>query len=87
MDALPWAEVVTVVDDRGQSQDLKRPTYTPIGLSVPAGRYRVTFKGPTQVVREVIVDVPPGGRQSAFTEFVKVDADEYFRTQGWQETR
>jgi hypothetical protein len=44
LDALPWAEVVSIVDDKGTAQPLPANAYTPLSLSLAVGEYDVTLR-------------------------------------------
>jgi len=46
LDAVPWAEVVEIVDAEGQTMPLPDDSFTPLHLSLPEGRYRVSLRRP-----------------------------------------
>ncbi len=82
IDALPWAEVVSVVDASGNKIDIGARAVTPLVLQVAPGQYELTLRnGVTRTVR-VQVDAAAAAT-SPLVEFGKVDAADYFRRLGW----
>jgi hypothetical protein len=82
IDAVPWATVTAVKDERGEPQALPAPPLaTPLVLTLPAGTYDVTLTGPspeakTQTVR---VTVQVGGTTVVpVTRFQSMSVDDYF---------
>jgi hypothetical protein len=82
LDALPWAEVVDIVDAAGVRQTLPPNATTPIVLELPPGDYDITLKnGPS---RSMKAQVKAGETtQPAPVDFGQIDAAEYFRRLKW----
>jgi hypothetical protein len=84
LDAMPWGEVVEVVDREGRPQSLGAQRFTPLTLSLPPGHYRVTFRNPN-FPRPVAVDaeVLSGGTVKSVAELGRIDEQEFFHGLGW----
>jgi hypothetical protein len=83
LDALPWAEVVSILDDRGNRQEIPANSFTPLTLTLPSGVYQVTFRnGATRTVKIRVTD--NGLSTMDPIDFGKVNAVEYFQRQGLQ---
>jgi hypothetical protein len=84
VDALPWGEVVEVLDASGRRQPLGTSSYTPLVLSLAPGRYTVSLKNPDYPRGlSVTATVSANGVERRVAEFGKVDAAEYFKRAGW----
>jgi hypothetical protein len=82
LDALPWAEVVDIVDAAGTRQTLPPNAATPIFLELPPGDYDITLKNGSS--RSVKARVKAGEiTQPAPLDFGQIDAAEYFRRLKW----
>jgi eukaryotic-like serine/threonine-protein kinase len=83
LDALPWAEVVSIVDERGNRQEIPANSFTPLTLTLPGGEYTVTLRnGSTRTAKIRITN--DGLSRMEPIDFGKVNAVEYFQRQGWQ---
>ena len=83
LDAVPWGEVVEVVDDHGKQQALGPQKYTPLVLSLPPGRYTVTLRNPG-FPKPVSLTADFGRRQVRNVgDFGAVSEEEFFRRMGW----
>jgi tRNA A-37 threonylcarbamoyl transferase component Bud32/tetratricopeptide (TPR) repeat protein len=83
VDALPWAEVVDIVDGAGKRWPLPAARFTPLFLSLPVGEYSVTLKNPragAAVTRKV--RVKSAATEALLVELRPVDAQEYLRRVG-----
>jgi len=84
VDALPWAEVVEVVDESGKRWPLPANRFTPLFLSLPAGEYAVTLKNPqagAAVTRKARVKVAT--TEPLLVELRRVNAEDYLRRVGF----
>jgi hypothetical protein len=82
LDALPWAEVVSIVDERGIRREIPANSYTPLTLTLPGGDYEVTFRNGSTRTANVRITNDRVSRIEPI-DFGKVDAAEYFQRQGW----
>jgi hypothetical protein len=81
IDAVPWANVIAVRNDKGESQPLPAQASTPLVLTLPEGAYQITLAGPppesktetldmrVEVGRTILVQAP---------RFRGVTVEEYF---------
>ena len=84
LDAVPWGEVVEVVDDHGKQQALGPQKYTPLVLSLPPGRYTVTLRNPGfPKPVSLTADILAGVQARSVGEFGTVSEEEFFRRMGW----
>jgi hypothetical protein len=82
LDALPWAEVVSIVDEQGIRREIPANSYTPLTLTLPGGDYEVTFRNGSTRTAKVRITNDSVSRIEP-VDFGKVDAAEYFQRQGW----
>ena len=82
IDAVPWATVTSVRNERGEPQELTAsPASTPLALTLPAGTYQITMTGPPpeSKTETVSVRVDAGGTSVVpLTRFQRMTAEEYF---------
>jgi hypothetical protein len=81
IDAVPWANVTEVRDERGEVQPLPSPASTPVALTLPAGTYQITLTGPPpeSKTETVTVRIDVGGTSVAPTaRFQSMSVEEYF---------
>jgi serine/threonine protein kinase len=82
IDAVPWATVTSVRNERGEPQELTAsPASTPLALTLPAGTYQITLTGPPpeSKTETVSVQVDAGGTSVVpLTRFQRMTAEEYF---------
>jgi tetratricopeptide (TPR) repeat protein len=83
LDALPWAEVVEVVDESGKRWPVPATRFTPLLMTLPVGEYKVTLKNPEAgpVTRKAIVKTAT--TESLLVELRRVNAEEYLRKVGF----
>jgi len=82
LDAVPWAEIVAIVAESGETQSLPSNPMTPITISLPPGQYEVTMRNKTR--RTIRVRLERGGvTQPDALDFGRIDAAEYFKKLGW----
>jgi protein kinase-like protein len=81
IDALPWAQIVEVRNESNAIIPLPS-SFTPLAITVPAGRYQVTLKRTDLGTRTERVTVEPAKGGRVFVEFKKIDADAYFKRIG-----
>jgi serine/threonine protein kinase len=86
LDARPWAEVSSVLDAKGKNWIPSQGHYTPLVLTLPAGRYSITFRNPQTSSREkaVTVDVAAAQTRQIDAELSDIDPAEYFAKSGWR---
>ncbi len=82
IDALPWGEVVEVVDAQGRRQTLPPSRYTPLFLSLAPGSYTVEVKNPGFPSQKANVSVRVADLERRILEFRRVDAGDYLRRSG-----
>lgn len=61
INALPWAEVLTIDPATGSPVDLGDDRSTPLRILIPAGSYSVQLRGPSGDQAALEVEVPPSG--------------------------
>ena len=85
LNALPWANVDTVVDEAQVAVKLPADTSTPFVLPLPVGKYTVTFKNPFAATKPLTVTatVDANRRASAVVTFPTTSAQGYLTRAGW----
>ncbi len=81
IDAVPWANVVSVKNESGKEQPLPSPASTPLVLTLPAGTYQIALTGPPPELKTetVSVRVEVGGRSLVQApRFQTMTVEEYF---------
>ena len=48
INAVPWAQVESIVDAQSSPQQLAGSTYTPLAVALPPGRYRISLRNPSR---------------------------------------
>jgi serine/threonine protein kinase len=82
LDAVPWAEIVSIVEAGGKRLEIDGRQTTPFTLVVDAGQYEVTLKNGT--TKTVHAEVRSSGvTRIPAVDFGKLDAAGYFRSLGW----
>jgi len=82
IDALPWGEVVEVVDAQGRRQTLPSLRDTPLALSLAPGSYTIEVKNPGFGSQKATVSVRAADVERKTLEFRRVDASDYLRRSG-----
>jgi serine/threonine-protein kinase len=78
--ALPWGEVVEVMDSNGRNRVPKRPFYTPAALTLEPGTYRVVLSNSiSQRTVSVKAEVKAAGVEVCEAELDTVDAASYLK--------
>ncbi len=85
IDALPWAEVKSVVDGAGNHHAIESGACTPLRLSLPPGSYRIRLEHPDfPPARELAAEVRPRETTELPVETLgTIDVERYLRD-GWQ---
>jgi len=84
IDAVPWGEVIQIVDKSGQPQPLPTVNSTPVVFSLPAGEYTVSIRNePNGQPEQVSVSVIAQQVELLIHPFNSLTADEYFDRSGW----
>lgn len=84
VEAVPWGEVVEVVDGRGDSRPLPADASTPLPLELPPGSYEVRLRHPERSEELTCrVDVARGALAPCRVVFFRLGANDYFRRAGW----
>jgi hypothetical protein len=82
IEALPWGEVVEVVDAQGRRQALPPSRDTPLCLSLAPGSYTVEVKSPGFGSQKASLSVRAADVERKVLEFRRVDAADYLRRSG-----
>ncbi len=82
IDALPWGEVIEVVDAQGRRQKLPEAHDTPLALSLAPGSYTIEVRNPGFGSQKATVSVRAADVARKTLEFRRVDASEYLRRSG-----
>ncbi len=83
LDALPWAELVAIVDAEGRQLPIPAERHTPMALPLSAGTYTLTLSHPSLPrPREVEVVLRPGETVPRTVEVAPYSAERYFE-QSW----
>jgi len=84
LNALPWANVESVLDEHQQAVKLPADVSTPFLLQLPAGKYTVTFRNPQSAKpAQVVITVDAGKRAQAVTTFATTSTQGYLTRAGW----
>jgi serine/threonine-protein kinase PpkA len=84
LNAFPWGKVESVLDANRQPISLPADATTPLVLTLPAGRYVITFRHPqASKPAQVIATVEAQKRATANAAFTSISAQEYFSRAGW----
>jgi hypothetical protein len=84
INALPWAEVVEVVDQDGDAQELPPDRNTPMFLGLPAGTYRVTLRPPDGAPpMKVEAEITGEETTRLLQRFEVMDVDEFLDRYGF----
>ena len=81
-DAVPWATVESVRDDKGQAVPLTGDATTPLVLSLAPGTYSVVLAGPPPALERRTVSLvvrPDGASTFPVQRFTPMTTDEYFK--------
>lgn len=80
IDALPWGEVNAIIDASGHNVFLSNGLhYTPLTISLPAGRYRVSITNPKRPNPLLLnAEVPKSGIATIQANFGPTEAADYF---------
>jgi hypothetical protein len=81
-DAVPWATIDSVRDDKGQAVALTGDATTPLVLSLAPGTYSVVLAGPPPALERRTVSLvvrPDGASTFPVQRFTPMTTDEYFK--------
>jgi serine/threonine protein kinase len=85
LDAAPWGKLVSIVAADGSQQKLGDDRTTPLLLTLPEGRYKVTLQGPDGRTQQQADAVVTRGQLSvAELSFAAIDADTYLKQAGYR---
>jgi serine/threonine protein kinase len=85
LDAAPWGRVMSVVAADGSERQLGDDRTTPLLLTLPEGRYKVTLQGPDGRTQQQADAVVTRGQTSvAELSFAALDADTYLKQAGYR---
>jgi serine/threonine protein kinase len=83
IDALPWGEVVLVMDSKGGHHEPSSGRFTPLSLSLPPGDYTVEVRNPSfPKPVSASVSVRAAGVETKLLEFRRIDAADYLKRAG-----
>jgi hypothetical protein len=77
VDARPWARVLEIREARGREVAIAPRAFTPLGLAVAPGEYRVTMEAPSGEHRSCEARVGTGAVTTCALEFAPVDVDRF----------
>jgi hypothetical protein len=77
VDARPWARVLEIREARGREVAIAPRAFTPLGLAVAPGEYRVTMEAPSGERRSCEARVGTGAVTTCALEFAPVDVDRF----------
>jgi hypothetical protein len=85
LDASPWAEVVNIVDLAGGESPPSAPSrFTPVVLTLPPGRYRLTLRDPSGAeTQELVVEIESGAQREEQHQWREIDGRQYLRAAGY----
>ncbi len=85
LNALPWANVESIVDENHAAMKLPTDASTPFVLPLPPGKYVVTFRNPFGAGKpvEITATVEPNRRVSAVAAFATSSTQGYLSRAGW----
>ena len=84
LNAQPWANVESVLDEQQQPVKLPVDTSTPLTLQLPAGKYVVTFRNPLAPKSvQITTTVDASKRGLATAVFTTTSTQGYFSRAGW----
>jgi serine/threonine-protein kinase len=85
VEALPWGELVEVVDGAGQPVELPADRATPLKLLVPPGDYRAEVRrsAADAAPHPCSVTVAPASASVCLVELEPISAADYFTETGW----
>lgn len=82
--AAPWAQVEAIIDEAGSRMPLPADASTPLLLTLPEGRYRVTLaSGQGGARRQEALTVVRGKLATLSVKLPGYSADQYLREAGW----
>jgi tetratricopeptide (TPR) repeat protein len=87
IDALPWAEVVRLENENGDSIEVGSNRYTPLTVSLPVGSYQIVLKNPRssqeKTVSAVVAADGRSGSGTVLVVFNRINAEDYFHDLGF----
>jgi serine/threonine-protein kinase len=84
IDAIPWGEVVEVVEPGGQHHEPSGARYTPLAIELPPGSYTVRVRHPgAPEPFEKAVTVRPEAVETVSVVFRRVSAQDYLQKTGF----
>jgi hypothetical protein len=85
IDALPWGEVVSVIDSKGGRHEPSASRFTPLSLALPPGDYTVEVRNTAySAPLSATITVRAAQAERRLLEFRRIDAAEYFKRTGLQ---
>jgi len=84
LDAVPWAEVVSIVDASGRRHGTGQNRYTPLVLDLPAGEYRIELRHPELGTQTRSVRLAAGVAPPVQVVMGRIDPDDYFTRAGYK---
>ena len=84
VEAVPWGQIVHVIDASGRDLPLPSNPYTPVALTLPPGHYTVSLAHPDALTnRTCNVDLVAGGAGVCRVEFAAIDVNQFLQDSGW----
>ena len=86
VDVLPWGRVERIEDGSGKDWLVEGQSYTPLAVSVPAGRYSILVTSANFPGRRLTLaaQVKSGERAACQGRFEIMEAQTYFEAEGWR---
>jgi serine/threonine-protein kinase len=83
--AVPWGEVVSITNGKGESLPLPQPATTPLHLVLPPGTYKVALKDPTTgTITTTQVVLGAGVTTRTVVPLQALDPQEFLQKLGWR---
>jgi hypothetical protein len=82
VDALPWAEIVSIVGQNGVPQVLGSTRYTPTVVHLPAGAYTISLRHPQFGSSQVNVTVRAAAVSQQVVDLGRIDPHQYLKDAG-----
>jgi serine/threonine protein kinase len=80
INAIPWAKIIEITSDNGQRVDLGEARYTPLGLPLAPGSYRIVLRNDEFGEKTVDVEVKADTTTSEVVPFAEIGEEQLLRS-------